>query len=79
MDASANYVKFVEWSSEDNCFVGSWPGLFYGVCQGQDEQEVFAERCQLVKETVELYRREERPLPPPTTGKDYANLPQSSG
>lgn len=79
MKDSANYVKLVEWSSDDNCFVGSCPGLFYGGCHGQDEQEVFAELCQLVNETIELYRNEQRPLPPSTAGKDYANLLQSSG
>ena len=79
MKDSANYVKLVEWSSEDNCFVGSCPGLFYGGCHGQDEQEVFAELCQLVNETIELYRNEQRSLPPSTAGKDYANLLQSSG
>jgi predicted RNase H-like HicB family nuclease len=73
MKDSTRYVKIVEWSDEDQCFVGSCPGLFYGGCHGDDEQEVFAELCQLVDETVEYYEREGRPLPPPTAGKDYAN------
>lgn len=73
MKDSAKYVKIVEWSEEDQCFVGSCPGLFYGGCHGQDEQDVFAELCHLVEDTLELYRREGRPLPPPTAGKDYAN------
>lgn len=74
MKESAKYVKIVEWSDEDQCFVGSCPGLFYGGCHGMDEQSVFAELCSLVDETIELYRTEGRPLPPPTSGKDYANL-----
>ena len=30
MKESARYVKIVEWSEEDQCYVGSSPGLLYG-------------------------------------------------
>jgi len=73
MNASDRYVKIVEWSQEDHCFVGSCPGLFYGGCHGENEKEVFAELCELVEEIVALYKQEGKPLPPPTSGKDYAN------
>jgi predicted RNase H-like HicB family nuclease len=73
MTVGARYVKIVEWSDEDQSFVGSCPGLFYGGCHGSDEQQVFAELRELVEETIELYRREGRPLPPETAGKDFAN------
>jgi predicted RNase H-like HicB family nuclease len=73
MKESARYVKIVEWSDKDQCYVGSCPGLFYGGCHGQDEQEVFAELCQIVEETINLYEKDGRTLPPATSGKDYAN------
>ena len=73
MKESARYVKIVEWSDADQRYVGSCPGLFYGGCHGANEQEVFNELCQLVEETIALYEKEGRPLPPPTSGKDYAN------
>lgn len=73
MRESAKYVKIVEWSDEDNCFVGSCPGLFYGGCHGDDEQSVFAELCRIVQDTIELYQLEQRPLPPATSGHDWAN------
>ncbi len=73
MKASARYVKIVEWSDEDHCFVGSCPGLFYGGCHGDDEKAVFAELCEIVEETVALYQKDSKPLPPSTSGKDYAN------
>lgn len=73
MKETAFYVKIVEWSEEDQCFVGSCPGLFYGGCHGDDESQVFAELCEIVDDTIALYKQEGRPLPPPTSGKDYAN------
>ena len=73
MKPAAKYVKIVEWSEEDSCFVGSCPGLFYGGCHGDDEQAVFAELCQIVEETVQLYAREGRALPQVTSGRDWAN------
>jgi predicted RNase H-like HicB family nuclease len=73
MKESANYVKIVEWSTEDNCYVGSAPGLVLGGCHGTDEREVFAELCELVDEIIDVYKREGRSLPPATSGRDYAN------
>ncbi len=73
MKESARYVKIVEWSDEDQCFVGSCPGLFYGGCHGHDEKAVFAELCAIVEETIHLYKKDGKPLPPATSGKDYAN------
>ena len=48
MKDSARYVKIVEWSEEDNCYVGSAPGLLYGGCHGDDERQVFTELCDVV-------------------------------
>ena len=73
MNDSAQYVKIIEWSEEDQCFIGSCPGLFYGGCHGNDEKQVFADLCDLVEETIDLYKEEGKPLPPATAGKDYAN------
>ena len=73
MKESAKYVKIVEWSDEDQCFIGSCPGLIYGGCHGDDEKQVFEELCSIVEEVIELYKRDNRPLPPPTSGRDYAN------
>ncbi len=76
MKDSARYAKIVEWSEEDQCYVGSSPGLIYGGCHGDDEQAVFAELCSIVEEAIALYRVDGRPLPPQTSGKDFANKMQ---
>ena len=77
MNDSARYAKIVEWSEEDQCFVGSSPGLIYGGCHGHDEKAVFEQLCRIVEEAVALYREDGRPLPPPTSGRDYANKMQN--
>jgi predicted RNase H-like HicB family nuclease len=76
MKESARYAKIVEWSDEDECFVGSSPGLIYGGCHGQDEKAVFNELFQIVEEAIEILHRDGKPLPPPTSGRDYANKMQ---
>jgi predicted RNase H-like HicB family nuclease len=73
MKDSARYVKIVEWSEEDQCYVGSSPGLIYGGCHGDDEKEVFDSLCTIVEEAIELYHAGNKPLPPPTSGRDLAN------
>ena len=76
MKVSARYAKIVEWSEEDECYVGSSPGLLYGGCHGDDEKAVFEELVQIVEETVALYVADGRHLPPSTSGRDYANKMQ---
>ena len=73
MKESTRYVKIVEWSDEDACYVGSSPGLLFGGCHGDDERKVFEELCQIVEETIDLYHQDGKPLPPPTSGRDLAN------
>lgn len=73
MNESIRYVKIVEWSEEDQCYVGSCPGLFYGGCHGADEKQVFSELCAIVEETIDLYKQDGQSLPPITAGRDYAN------
>ena len=72
MKESARYVKIVEWSEEDQCFVGSCPGLLYGGCHGDHELEVFEQLCAAVDEAIDLYRQDGKPLPPSTSGRDFA-------
>ena len=74
MKDSARYVKIVEWSDADSCYVGSAPGLIFGGCHGDNEKQVFDDLCRLVDEAIDLYRRDGKPLPPPTSGRDLADL-----
>jgi len=68
MKDSSRYIRVVEWSEEDQCYVGSSPGLFFGGCHGDDEQAVYSELRQIIEETVADIRLSGRHLPPDTTG-----------
>jgi len=76
MKESARYVKIVEWSEDDHCYVGSSPGLIYGGCHGANERDVFDDLCKIVEDAITLYRADGKPLPPPTSGRDFANKMQ---
>ncbi|MHC1729146.1 MAG: hypothetical protein AB9866_24645 [Syntrophobacteraceae bacterium] len=79
MRDSTRDAKLVEWSEEDQCHVGSAPGLIYAGCHGDDEKTVFEELCQIVEEAIELYRKDGKRLPPATSGRDLANMMQQVG
>tara|TARA_R100001143_G_scaffold52730_1_gene48003 strand:- start:32 stop:271 length:240 start_codon:yes stop_codon:yes gene_type:complete len=70
MKDSAKYLKLVEWSEQDQCYVGTTPGLIEGGCHGEDEREVFNELCRIVDEAIAIYHQDGMPLPPPTAGCD---------
>lgn len=72
------YVKIVEWSEEDQVYVGSAPGLLLGGCHGSDERAVFDELCNIVEEAIALYQADAKSLPPPTSGRDLANKLQAA-
>ena len=50
MKESAGYVKRVEWSDEDQCFVGSCPGVIGPCCHGDDKAAVYRDLCRIVDE-----------------------------
>ncbi|HIJ41884.1 MAG TPA: toxin-antitoxin system HicB family antitoxin [Deltaproteobacteria bacterium] len=72
MRDSDRYLKIVEWSQEDQCYVGICPGLFYGGCHGENEADVYRELCEIVEENIALYKEDRKPLPAETAGKKYS-------
>jgi predicted RNase H-like HicB family nuclease len=69
---SARYIKIVEWSDDDQCFIGQCPGVIGPCCHGDDEAEVYAQLCGIVEEWIENLKRDGKALPPPTAGRDIA-------
>lgn len=72
MKVSDQYIKIVEWSEEDQCYVGTCPGLMHGGIHGDDEAKVYKELCQAVEELIEIYQEDREPLPESTAGKEYS-------
>ena len=46
------HAKIVQWSEEDQCFVGTCPELFLGGVHGADEIKVYRELCEAVEECL---------------------------
>ena len=65
-------MKVVEWSEEDQCFVGRVPGLALGGVHGDDEKQVYDRLCRLVDEWIAIHNKDGAPLPPATAGKSYS-------
>ncbi len=72
MKDSDKYLKIVEWSDEDQCYIGTCPGLFIGGCHGDDETKVYKELCILVDENIALYKADNKPIPNSTRKKEYS-------
>lgn len=72
MKKSDRYLKIVEWSEEDGCYVGRCPELMLGGVHGKNEQKVFAELCQVIEEWVANAKSSNEELPEGMTGKIYS-------
>ncbi len=72
MKKSDQYLKIVEWSEEDQCYVGSCPGLMIGGVHGKNEAQVYKQLCQVVREWIKIHEKDEVPLPPATAGKEFS-------
>ena len=72
MKTRDHYLKIVEWSEEDQCYIGRVPGLAVGGVHGDNEADVYIELCQVVDEWIQIHKEDGRPLPPSTAGKHYS-------
>ena len=66
------YLKVVEWSEEDQCYIGTSPGLMFGGVHGSSEKKVYDELCKVVEEWVDQAEKEGVVLPEATAGKNYS-------
>jgi len=69
---SDDYLKIVEWSEEDQCYVGTAPGLILGGVHGMNQKKVFNALCDAVEEAIQILRKEGRPFPAATANKRYS-------
>ncbi len=66
------YLKIVEWSDDDNCYIGSIPGFLGPCCHGHDEQEVYKQLCKILDEWIEIHERDQIPFPEETANKNFS-------
>ena len=72
MKERVRYLKIVEWSEEDQIYIGSVPGWIGKCCHGDNEEKVYKELCQIVDEWIEIYKTGSMALPPSTVEKKYS-------
>ena len=72
MKVADQYIKLVEWSEEDQCYVGSSPGFIGPCCHGNDESKVYKELCGIVDEWVDIHQKENLPLPESFASKSFS-------
>ena len=59
MKSSDQYLKIVEWSQEDGCYVGTCPELMLGGIHGPNKAKVYRELCQAVEEWIRIHKEDE--------------------
>ena len=72
MKDSDRYLKIVEWSDDDQCYIGRAAGLMLGGCHGDDERKVFDELCIIVEEIIANIHADGDALPASTAGRGFA-------
>jgi predicted RNase H-like HicB family nuclease len=59
-----DYHRWVEWSDEDQVYIGKCPDLITGI-HGNDPVQVYRELNEVVQEVIEDFRASGRELPEP--------------
>ena len=59
---AARYAKFVEWSDEDQVYLGKCPDLITGI-HGDDPVVVYKELGEVVQEVIDHFQQIGRALP----------------
>lgn len=72
MRSKDRFLKIVEWSEEDQCYVGSIPGWIGRCCHGDNEEAVYHELCRILDEWIDIYETDNIPLPRAIAGKKYS-------
>lgn len=66
MKGKEQYHKWVEWSKEDQTYIGKCPDLITGI-HGDDPVKLYSELREVVEDVIRHFEAEGRPLPIPRT------------
>ncbi|CAN2039485.1 Pilus biosynthesis protein HicB [Candidatus Magnetomoraceae bacterium gMMP-15] len=64
MKKSDQYHKWVQWSDEDQIYIGKCPDLITGI-HGDDPVKLYGELCNIVEDIIAHFESEGRDLPIP--------------
>lgn len=64
MRDSDHYHKWIEWSDEDQAYIGKCPDLITGI-HGDDPVKLYGELCEVVEDVIAHFKAEGRVLPNP--------------
>lgn len=70
--SARDYLRVVEWSAEDRCFVGSAPPLIGRCCHGATEAGVLKQLKRIVDEWIRLAGKDGVSLPAPEPSASYS-------
>ena len=59
------FHKWVEWSDEDQVYLGKCPDLITGI-HGDDPVKLYSELCDMIEEVIEHFKSVGRALPRPS-------------
>jgi hypothetical protein len=62
MKTSDQFHKWVDWSEEDQAYLGKCPDLITGI-HGDDPVQLYAELCDAVEDVIRSLEAEGRTLP----------------
>jgi predicted RNase H-like HicB family nuclease len=64
MTVAEKYHKWVQWSDEDQVYVGKCPDLITGI-HGDDPVQLYRELREVVEEVIAHFQATGKPLPAP--------------
>ena len=64
MKESDQYHKWIEWSEEDQIYIGKCPDLITGI-HGDNPVRLYSELCEVIEDVVRHFVADGRPLPTP--------------
>ena len=58
------YHKWIEWTEEDQIYIGKYPDLITGI-HGDNPIQLYSELCDVIEDVIQYFTKEGRELPPP--------------
>lgn len=60
---AGKYPRYIYWSDEDKCYIGSLPDICGNCCHGDTTEEVAAQLDDIAESWIESFLKDGKPLP----------------